>query len=145
MSTTVKEVNLSDFTDKSGKFHVGMTKKEVETLKGGIFTNYKNDFSRIDKNKDDVIDEDELLAEIRTNAEDKRKEAKVSFYNFLFCGLASRLYTTQVSKNTGLVVAIAVGVMSLIQNLKSRKLEKRADDMKILINQLAAGEKEVRA
>jgi len=141
MSTAVNEVKISDFTDESGKFHVGMTKEDASKLKNSIFHDYQQEFEEADKDGNEVLDADEMLKKIWKNAEDKKKESKTSFYWFLFWGPASKiLYRTKSAKNSALAGAIIIGVMSLFQTLKTRKLEHRAMELKKLINQMPAEE-----
>ena len=143
MSTTVSEVKISDFRDNSGKFYVGMTKEEASKLKNGIFNNYQEDFKEIDKDRNGVLDSDEMLTKICEDAKSKNKEAKISFYSFLFWGVASRLYKNPRSRNGSLFGAIVVGLMSLSENLKARKLEKRANMMNKLIHENKTNESDL--
>ena len=78
MGMNVNKMKMEDFTDRSGKFHVGMTKEEAAELKSSIFTNdYKKEFNRIDADKNGVLDAKEILAEINCDIANSKKRVRI--------------------------------------------------------------------
>lgn len=133
MGTNVSQMRMEDFTDKSGKFHIGMKREEAEEMKNSLFVDYQKEFDRVDTNENKVIDPEELLAEIKNDKVSTFKWGKINMFAFLITGFITRNVNAQPAKNFCRACVLYDGIISLIEFIQSRKLGKRADALEELI------------
>lgn len=65
MSTNFEKLNMWNVTDRDALFIVGTKREKMEHLENSLFCHPLRKFDRTDKNKNGVIDADELLSRIK--------------------------------------------------------------------------------
>lgn len=120
------------FTDKSGKFHVGMTKEEASQLKKSIWIDYEKEFDRVDKDQNGVLDAKEISAEIKNDAANTWDNFKS---DSLWFGACAALTIFTKSFNTAFMKGFTLyyGVKGVVDGLNNRKLRKQAEALDELI------------
>jgi len=65
MSTNFEKLNMWNVTDRNALFIVGTKRDKMEHLENSLFCHPLRKFDRTDKNKNGVIDADELLSRLK--------------------------------------------------------------------------------
>lgn len=139
MGTNVNSMKIEDFTDRSGKFHVGMTREEAAELKSSVFTfNYPSEFRRMDVDENGVLDANEVLDEIERDIKNSKKQVRIEGSLGIINALAFVAFrkTNPTWLKAWVGAAATLGVVDAVYNfVQSIRLQKRADKLSELIKQ----------
>ena len=129
MGANVQEVTKRNYSDSSGKFYEGMTKKEAEG-KYSLFylMDQEKEFNRIDQDGDGILSKSEITEELYSDIESTKKSVKFNAGLGLAAGLLGWAIHNKVPKKTALfnlgVVLYSIGV-TIYQKMHAESLEKR--------------------
>lgn len=113
MGATVQEATKKIYTDSSGKFYEGMTKKEAEG-KYSLFylMNQEKEFNRIDKDKNGELSKSEITSEIESDIKAYRKGTKWMCGLGIFSAL-SGMITQKTASTRSKVISLGVTLWCL--------------------------------
>ena len=120
MSTKVQSLNHK-YIDDSGRFYMGMTKKEAEEQKVGVL------FERIDTDKDGILSYDEMWEDRCNDIEIYRKTKKQCLLFGCLSVLLSKPFKSKESKAVMLINALIFLIRAMNNSKKLKKSEQIAD------------------
>ena len=91
MDTNFEEVKMRLFSDRYGLFTVGTKREQMERMGNSLFYHPLRKFDRTDKNKNGVIESDELLSRIK-------KEKTTQILSGSLCTLLTAAFAGGLSK-----------------------------------------------
>ena len=113
MDTNFEEVKMRIFSDRYGLLTVGTKREKMENMENSLFCHPLRRFDRTDKNKNGVIDADELLSRIK---KEKAGDIALSAFEAVVTA-ACGIFAGRYFKHTKLIMAsfwTALGTLNVI-------------------------------